>query len=361
MPNKQIVILGAGLAGLSTAYHLGQKGINYNLFEKEKETGGLCRTKRINGSCFDYSGHLLHFRDPYTHRLVKKLLCGNLIRHRRKSSIYSFGCLTPYPFQINLYGLPENILNECIFGFINASQRQVSSKNSSFLRWITNTFGEGIARYFMIPYNEKFWKHDLNVMTNHWVNKYIPVPNLEEVMRGALGYSNKEVGYNSYFWYIRQGGINQLPPSLGKRVTNLHLKHEAVKIDARKRRVFFDNGSNIAFSHLVSSLPLTEIVSILSEAPQEIISAAQKLRWISIFNLNLVLKRTHISDQHWTYFPEKKYIFCRVGYPHNFSTSPAAAKRSSLYAEVSYLPEQKLDKDKMSQQIIDDLINAEVI
>ena len=55
-----IVILGAGLAGLSTAYHL---KYGYTLFEKELEPGGLARSIYQDGYIFDYDGHLLYFKD----------------------------------------------------------------------------------------------------------------------------------------------------------------------------------------------------------------------------------------------------------------------------------------------------------
>ncbi|MFH1288587.1 MAG: NAD(P)-binding protein [bacterium] len=54
-----IIILGAGLTGLSAAYHL---NTNYHIFEKEDEVGGLCRSHIVNGFSFDYTGHLLFFK-----------------------------------------------------------------------------------------------------------------------------------------------------------------------------------------------------------------------------------------------------------------------------------------------------------
>ena len=85
MAKKKIIILGAGLAGLSAAWHLKQKGIRASVFEKEDTAGGLCRSKDINGFIFDYDGHLLHFQNSYTLELVKKLLKGNLACHKRSA------------------------------------------------------------------------------------------------------------------------------------------------------------------------------------------------------------------------------------------------------------------------------------
>ena len=69
------LILGAGLTGLSTAYHLEQAGeTDYLLVEKEAVPGGLCASVQKNGFTYDYGGHLLHLHTPYGKKLVKKLL-----------------------------------------------------------------------------------------------------------------------------------------------------------------------------------------------------------------------------------------------------------------------------------------------
>jgi len=89
MAKKRIFILGAGLAGLSAAWHLQKDGLGCQIFEKESEVGGLCRSKNINGFTFDYDGHLLHFKHSYTFNLIKSLLKNNLFEHQRNAWIYS--------------------------------------------------------------------------------------------------------------------------------------------------------------------------------------------------------------------------------------------------------------------------------
>ncbi|MFH1768956.1 MAG: FAD-dependent oxidoreductase, partial [Candidatus Omnitrophota bacterium] len=158
MSKKRIVILGAGLAGLSVAWHLQKLGIECRVFEKENAPGGLCRSKKIAGFTFDYDGHLLHFKHNYTLRLLKNLLGGNLIRHRRSAWIYSFDRFTRYPFQANLYGLPSAVTKDCLLEYIKVHRNGSKiSHNGSFYHWIDKTFGKGIGRNFMMPYNRKFW------------------------------------------------------------------------------------------------------------------------------------------------------------------------------------------------------------
>jgi protoporphyrinogen oxidase len=120
MGQKKILILGGGLAGLSVAWHLQEAGASCQVFEKEQDVGGLCRSKRIGDFTFDYDGHLLHFRHKEGFALVKALLGDNFVEHKRHASVYTFGRFTPYPFQANLHGLPMDVVKECLSGFVEA-------------------------------------------------------------------------------------------------------------------------------------------------------------------------------------------------------------------------------------------------
>ena len=66
-----ITIVGAGLAGLSAAYHLNKE---YTILERETTVGGLCKSININGYTFDYAPHILFTRNPYTKQLFKEQL-----------------------------------------------------------------------------------------------------------------------------------------------------------------------------------------------------------------------------------------------------------------------------------------------
>ncbi|MDR0677016.1 MAG: NAD(P)-binding protein, partial [Elusimicrobiota bacterium] len=117
---KKIIILGGGIAGLSAAYFLEQNNIDYKLFEKEKVLGGLCRTiKTKKGFLYDFTGHLLHFSDKNIENLVvKDLLKNNIEIHNRKSYIFIKNRFIDFPFQKNLYNLPEDIKKDCLYGYL---------------------------------------------------------------------------------------------------------------------------------------------------------------------------------------------------------------------------------------------------
>ena len=124
-----ILILGGGLAGMSTAYHLGDTP--HLVLEAEQTPGGLCRSRERDGFLFDYTGHLLHLRNEKIISLVEELLPGKLETIARKASIRSHGADLAFPFQANLHGLPREIVADCVVsfverrGFVNLSQGEV--------------------------------------------------------------------------------------------------------------------------------------------------------------------------------------------------------------------------------------------
>ncbi|PIE34945.1 protoporphyrinogen oxidase [candidate division KSB3 bacterium] len=355
---QQIGILGAGLSGLSAAYHL---GTGYDIFEQEAEVGGLCRTIEHDGFVFDYTGHLLHLRDDSVRQLITMFLPDCFQLHQRRANIYSQGRCIDYPFQANIHGLPVETIKECILGFVDSLIRHTSSNSSqkslSFREWVLETFGAGVARYFMFPYNQKLWKTRLDEMAADWVAWSIPKPTFEEFLNGALGIKNSDFGYNPTFLYPESGGIFQLPLAFlsSLQADKLHLRKKVVAVDAQKRLVTFDDRSSYHYDRLISTLPLKTFVGLLQNIPESIRNAADHLRYISVYDINIGVNRPYISDQHWSYFPEPEFIFYRIGFPMNFSKNVVPEGCSSMYVEVSALPHEEYAEETLLEQVYDGL------
>lgn len=350
-----IVIVGAGLAGLSAAYHL--NGVPYRIFEKEKEAGGLCRSYQRDGFTFDLTGHLLHFRQPHIKELIERLLPGRLTRHARRSFIYSHQTYTEYPFQVNTHGLPPEVVRECLLGFIATltGPSPDPQKERSFKAWIMDNLGEGMAKHFMVPFNEKLWRVPLEELTSDWVSWLVPKPELRDVVNGALGIKDKEFGYNPSFLYPNEGGIAVLPGAFLPWTGDIAYGSELVEVDTERRKAMFRNGRQgervEEYSALVSTIPIPELVHRCPDLPPEIHQAAAALRWVSVYNVNLAVVREGITDKHWVYFPEPEYPFYRVGFPMNFSPSLGPPGHSSMYVEVSHHPDKPVAPATLLDQI----------
>lgn len=360
-----IVILGAGLAGMSTAFHLGK---DYTVYEREQTVGGLCRTRQAGRFQFDYTGHLLHLRNDHTRRLVAELLPDAFRAWSRSAWIYSKGVYTPYPFQANTHGLPPEVIKECLLGYFEAREASISSPDSgagpdeSFEHWVLRIFGKGYAKHFMIPYNEKLWQAPAAEMTADWVSWSVPRPEPEEVLNGALGINNRAFGYNPTFMYPVQGGIEVLPRALATRIHPPKTGKQASRIEPSTKTVHFSDGGAERYDFLVSTLPLKELFRIVDGVPDQLADAVAQLRCTSVVDINLGVNREGIGDsRHWIYVPEPEFPFYRVGFPSNFSRTVAPAGTSSMYVEVAHRQGAPVDQEQILDKAIRGLIACEII
>lgn len=335
----KIGILGAGLAGISAASSLGGS-IVCEVFERENCVGGLCRSIHTKGYVFDYGPHVFYTKSKFVKRLVGSALKraeNRLAGKPRRAYIYLDEVYVKYPFEANLHPLPEAIRTECIDGVRN---RQTAAGAGNFLDWISSTFGDGIARHYMTPYNEKIWKYPLSKMNTNWIEGRVPAPSLDDIIRGA---SEKKVGRdfggNKYFYYPLHNGTGAIPAALTRGARNISCGFEAKKIGRAKKAgiwVAFKNGEKREFDKIISTLPLPELVARLDDVPSEIERASRSLVHNSSVCVNIGIDRKRISDKHWLYFPEKKYVFNRISFPGNFSSNTVPKGKSSVLTEVTF-------------------------
>ncbi len=379
-----VVILGAGLAGLSAAHHLDDRDVV--VVERESEVGGLCRSLRHDGFTFDYTGHLLHLRDPSIRDWVLELLPDGYRHLDRSAWIHSCGTLTPYPFQANTAGLPLEVRLDCLLGFVEAMTRSDGGERPippaealvdglpflavspppadgepSFLDWILRTFGEGFARHFFVPYNEKLWRRPLSEVTGDWVSWSIPRPELADVLRGAITRSDKVFGYNPQFLYPREGGIDHLPRSVARGLDEgvVRTGCEAVELDAGRRTVTLADGETLSGEHVLASLPLTALARMTTDLPDALRRAAGELDHVSIRAVNLGVRGAPVHDTaQWVYFPEPSFPYHRIGLPTALTPSMAPEGHHSLVAEIAFRPDDDPGADASLEQTVDGLVRS---
>jgi len=328
-----IAILGAGLTGMSAAIELGQRAQAHRIFEKLATPGGHAVTVEEQGFRFDRTGHLLHLKSDALRAEVLNWIGPDHLQIQRRSVIWSNGVYTRYPFQANTYGLPPQVAYECLRGFIDAHFAAHKPEPQNFEEFCLSHFGEGISRHFMIPYNSRLWGVHPREITSSWCQRFVPLPRLEDVLAGAVGLNDRELGYNTNFIYPRLG-IGQLAQGMAGRLTTLELERAPLRIDLSQRRLCFQN-EQVDFDVLVSTIPLPKLLSLLEPLPERVREAASRLRCSHLDYLDLALRRKSGKDFHWAYVPEEKYPFYRVGCYSHFSEALAPAGKSSLYVELA--------------------------
>jgi protoporphyrinogen oxidase len=343
------IILGGGLAGISAALHLRRP---YLLIEREERLGGLARTHERDGFYFDHTGHWLHLRSEEMKTLAQRLLGDELVEVKRRARIYSHERLTHYPFQANLNGLPAEVIHECLVGFVNGLLRRGDDEPRNFEQYILHHFGEGIAKHFMVPYNSKLWGVHPREITSAWCQRFVPRPNLEQVIAGAVGAGPPELGYNIRFRYPRHGGIETFTRALVGELDpqSVQLGTTVDQIYPRERRLVV-GGESLHYHALMSTIPLPQLIALLDGVPDDVCRAASALRATPVRYLDVATRTPSPADYHWVYVPEEHLPFYRVGIFSNAMPSNAPKGCSSLYVELA-------SRDSTSEQATRDALAA---
>jgi protoporphyrinogen oxidase len=186
----------------------------------------------------------------------------------------------------------------------------------------------------MIPYNSKLWGAHPRDITAAWCSRFVPLPKLEDVLAGAVGLNDRELGYNTDFLYPMRG-IGELTTALAADLLpNIRFQHAPKAIDYRRRRLLFEDGEQ-PYEVLISTAPLDALLALLLDAPAEIRDAARRLRCNPLYDLDVALDRPIGMPLHWVYVPEERYPFYRVGCYSQFSEQMAPAGKAGLYVELS--------------------------
>ena len=336
MPSRaHTVIVGGGLSGLACAREL---GADFTLVEGESRLGGLCRTDVQAGFSFDWTGHWLHARDPEMRRLVQeRWLPGNLLEVQRRAVVYSERAWTKFPYQFNLHGLPPQTIADCLVGFVNRDAARPLRNADDF---ILAHLGEGFARHFMRPYNEKLFTVPCAELSPEWGGRFIPRPSLDEVVRGAVGLSTGDAGYNASFWYPAQGGIESLVRGIERDVLGRGSVRTGARVEAldlRGHRLRLAGGESLAYERLVWTAPLSSLSKVLADAPPQVAQAAALLRSVSVTVVEVGAADLPAAQRfHWAYFPEASTGFYRVGSPSEVNPALAPAGCRSFAVEFAH-------------------------
>ncbi|MCS7152040.1 MAG: FAD-dependent oxidoreductase [Endomicrobia bacterium] len=369
----KVVILGGGLTGLTSAYELQKKGIDYTVIEKEPTVGGLCRSVTIGDFIFDYTGHFLHFDKSYKRakEFVSHILSGNIIKLTRNSKIYTKYAQTrdnliPYPFQLNIKYLKPAIRKECLQGLAWSNILKSNKVNKNFKQWLIDNFGGGITKYFFEPYNRKIWNVSLDEISTTWVQKFVPRIDFETVFNNLIfgTGTGEKYGYNFEFYYPKNHGIQSLVNGIYKHLNNHKVltSAEVVRVNTKRKQVLFiqnDKIQSLKYDYLISTIPLPELLKVIDLHGLK--KHINNLRYVSVICFNIAVNRPIMPGIHWIYFPDTDIIFYRIGFYHNVSKNLVRQGCGSIYVEVAVQDINKTNIDALLKKVKKQLVNIKTL
>ena len=346
------VILGAGIAGISAAYHLKQKGENSVIFEKDNDWGGLCGFFEIDGFRFDRFVHFTFAKDEKIAELFAK--SSPLYAHPPVSYNYWRGCWLKHPAQNNLAPLPIEEKVKIIDSFVNRPRKDVA-EISDYAEWLRVQYGDYFAENFPFAYTRKYWGVEAKQLETKWVGNRLHVSPLPEVLCGAFAEQQENFYYTKFMNYPKKGGFRSIMNECRKGL-DIRLNKKAVRIDTAAKQVEFADGTVEKYNNLISSLPLPEIIKMISDVPENVQNAAKQLRWTCGYQVSLGFKRPDVAKYLWFYIYDEDVPPARVYSPNLKSPDNAPKGCSSLQAEVFFANDAKIaDKDEVLRQTVSKL------
>lgn len=361
---SEFCVLGTGMAGYGAAHRLREAGIRPIVFDKRPHYGGHTASFSYgNGAItFDEGPHVSFTK----HERLQKLFADSIdnkyeVLHTKVNNYWK-GHWVKHPAQVNLHGLPTDLVIDCIKDFVEAQSKQ-HGEITNYEQWLRASFGHTFAENFPMLYTIKYHTTEAKNMSLDWIGPRLYRAKLEEVLRGALAPASPDVHYISNFRYPSRGGFVAYLKRFMES-SDVRLNHKLAALDPKQRVLTFTNGSAVPYRGVVSSVPLPDLVPLIKGAPRDVVEAASRLACTDLVIVNLVVDRSDLIDAHWTYIYDQDIFFTRLSTPHKQSPYNVPPGCGSLQAECYYSAKYRpLDRkpDECIEPVIRDLRRIGVI
>jgi protoporphyrinogen oxidase len=367
-----VVVIGAGPAGLTAAHELTDRGCPVTVVEADDVVGGISRTVERDGWRFDIGGHRFFTKVPAVERWWHTVLPDeDFLSRPRLSRIYYNGKLFDYPLK------PMNALRN--LGFVEAlravgsylkAQVRPPADQSNFEGWVTARFGRRLYSIFFKTYTEKVWGMPATEIQADWAAQRIKDLNLGAAVWSALRPQPGQTRITTLidrFQYPRTGpglmwerATEQVQKAGGRvllssRARTVHRdEHGAVAVTVEHAPV--GNGApettRLAADHVISSMPLPELVQVMDPpAPEHVRRAAEALSHRDFLTVALVVPEEAGFPDNWIYVHQPDV---KVGRIQNFgSWSPHMVKDGRTCLGLEYFV---FEGDELWEMADDDLV-----
>lgn len=348
-----VVVLGAGLAGLATAYELAKAGVPVTVVEKADFAGGMACSWKKGGFWLDHGPHRFHSRDEDLIKHLYEVLDDDIVIRDRMSRIYMQGKFFDYPLKAMnvLKGLPKGIMFRAIWDYIWIRTTQVFKPipDDNFENWVKKRFGNTLYRIFFGSYTSKAWKMPCDQISADWASQRISQANLWDTIIKTLNPPREgEVrSLVNEFWYPRSGGIGQIGRKYAEKIVEMGgrvlLETPVTRVeteDGVAKRVVCstENGEEVTLEcdELVNTIPLPRLLETFQPAiGPEVHESIAKLRYLGIVFVYLEVQQPTVSPDHWVYLPEKHLTVHRISEFKNFSDADAPGDRTVVCCEIT--------------------------
>lgn len=340
--DTDVVIIGAGPAGLTAAYELSKHGIQGVILEADSVVGGIARTEERNGYRFDIGGHRFFSKSDEIEALWDEMLPGDMLTRPRLSRIHYNGKFYDYPLRASnaLKNMGLFTALACMSSYGLARIRPIPNP-SNLEEWVTNQFGSKLYHMFFQTYTEKVWGIPCTEIGADWAAQRIKGLSLAEAVRNAVFGSRKGKVVKTLVDQFRypQLGPGQLWQACADAVVRqgwqLMMNTRATGIRTEDGRVCAvvvqdadGSACELSCRNVISGMPIRDLVSAIDNVPGPVSDAAAELAYRDFLTVALVLDKDELFPDNWIYVHSPQVKLGRIQNFKNWSPDlvPDAAK-----------------------------------
>ena len=335
----KVAIIGAGPAGLTAAYQLSKAGVEVEVFEASSDVGGLSRSLSLWGQTVDLGPHRFFSSDARVNRLWLEVVGRDYRMVERLTRIYYGGQLFQYPLEAwdALCKLGIGEATRCVASFIR-QQALPGPDQGTFESWVVRRFGRRLFDIFFKSYSEKLWGIPCDQLDADFAAQRIKKLSLAAAIRNSLGAerARHRTLVDEFAYPI--GGTGMVYERMAEMVQAVGQIH----LETTIRRVIHDNGQVTGiekhdgqierFDHIVSTMPLTNLVRGLGGVPPHVERAAQSLTFRNTVLVYLHVAAADIFPDQWVYMHSSDLGMGRVTNFRNWVPELYGSQESSILA-----------------------------
>jgi len=343
-----VVVLGAGPAGLAAAVELAESGVNVTVVEKQDHIGGNAASFEFGGIHVDYGSHRLHpASPPQVLNRLRDLLGDDLLTRPRHGRIRLMGRWIHFPLR------PADLLLKMHPKFVTGVGIDLAAKllpssvpsTETFASILERGLGKTICKEFYFPYARKIWGIEPTEISTIQAYKRVSAGSIGKMLKRLLPGGSGSGGANTkgIFYYPRYG-FGQISRALHDAAVaagaTVHLGMAVRKIcllDNTTSVVVSDGAltQEIRASQIYSTIPISLLARLVdSPVPADVLKASDSLQFRSMVLVYLLLNQTQFSEYDAHYFPGEDIPFTRISEARNYSDRKEPVDRTSLCAEI---------------------------
>lgn len=339
----KIAVIGGGPAGLTAAYQLSKELGNsveqLDVYEAADTVGGMSRSIHLWDQTVDLGPHRFFSKDKKINALWLEVVGDDFDIVQRKTRIFYNKTFFDYPIRAfnALKGLGIGEAALCMLSYFKQKIFPVKD-TSTFEGWVTSRFGSRLYRIFFKTYSEKLWGIKCTELDSDFASQRIKKLSLFEAVKNALVFhsSNKHATLVDQFAYPVNGTgsvYTKMMDKITARGGKVHLNTPVEKVVTANNRVTklrLENGKEIAYDHIVSTMPLTLLSERLGTMPEELIRKVKSLKFRNTILAYLQVDRTDLFPDQWLYIHDAEVETGRITNFRNWVPELYGSNRQSI-------------------------------